>query len=350
MQMTLRWFGADDPVSLAAILQIPRIEGIVTALHDLPAGEVWTPDLLRAHQATVEAAGARWLVAESIPVHESIKLGHPERDQYIENYIESIRNLGRVGVHVLCYNFMPVFDWMRTNFAMPLPDQSNAMQYIEAEVQGYDLTSGMTKRIAWAKGYTGEEIAELLALYHEISDEHLFENLIYFLQAVVPAAAEADVKLAIHPDDPPWSIFGLPRIVRTAETIQRILSTVDHPYNGLTFCTGSLGARLDNDLPAMAHQFAGRIHFVHARNVKHTAERDFYESAHPPQYGDVDLVEVMRVLVEDGFTGPIRPDHGRMIWGETGIPGYGLYDRALGAMYLQGLIDGYRRKNDAAHV
>jgi mannonate dehydratase len=176
-----------------------------------------------------------------------------------------------------------------------------------------------------------------------MSAETLFEHCAYFLRAIVPVAEEANVKLAVHPDDPPWSIFGLPRIVRDGATIQRLLDAVPSAYNGLTFCTGSLGANLANDLPALARQFAGRIHFAHLRNIKHSAERDFHESEHPSAFGDVDMFEVVKALVETGFDGPMRPDHGRMIWGETGTPGYGLYDRALGMMYLQGLFEAVTR-------
>ena len=282
-------------------------------------------------------------VIESIPVHEAIKLGAPERDQFIENYQQSIRHLGQLNIPVLCYNFMPVFDWARTDLAYPMADGSNALAYFHADIEKIDFSQGMPDMPAWANAYSAEELNAILEQYQQISEEDLFDNLIYFLKAIVPVAEQSDVRLALHPDDPPWSIFGLPRIVRDAPNLQRILDAVDSPYHGLTFCTGSLGASETNDLPAMVRQFAGRIHFAHLRNVKRLAPQDFHESEHPAEYGDVDLYQVVKALVETGFDGAFRPDHGRMIWGETGKAGYGLYDRALGGMYLQGLIEAVRR-------
>lgn len=340
MNFTFRWYGPNDPVSLAAIRQVPGVDGVVTALHDLPPGEVWTVERLRERQEAVRACGLEWSVVESIPVHESIKLGEPDRDAHIEAYAESIRNLGRVGIGTLCYNFMPVFDWLRTEFAMPLPDGSNTMQYVHADLSRFDLSRGMEALPAWAQGYGPDELGDLLRRYEAVDEGRLFDNLVAFLEGVVPSAEEAGVNLAIHPDDPPWSVFGLPRIVTGHAALQRLLDAVDHPRNGLTFCTGSLGASQDNDVVAMAAAFAPRTNFVHARNLRHTGPLDFYESAHPTRYGDVDLPRVLRALVDGGFEGPIRPDHGRMIWGETGTPGYGLYDRALGATYLQGVLEG----------
>jgi mannonate dehydratase len=207
----------------------------------------------------------------------------------------------------------------------------------------YDMSKGFEARVAWARGYTGDEVQTILDEYKDIDEEALFNNLAYFLQRVVPVAEESGVLLAIHPDDPPWSIFGLPRIVRDAATIQRILDIVDSPHNGLTFCTGSLGSAKTNDLPAMIRQFAERINFVHVRNVETTAEKSFVEVAHSAKQGNVDMMEVMQALIDIQYAGPLRPDHGRMIWGETGRSGYGLYDRALAAMYLHGLWQGLHR-------
>lgn len=242
----------------------------------------------------------------------------------------------------MCYNFMPVFDWARTDLAMSLPDGSNALAYNEADLSRFDFSEGLPDMPAWANSYNAAELKAILEAYAAVDDAALFENLIYFLEAVVPVAEEADVKLAIHPDDPPWSIFGLPRIVRDAASLQRIFEAVPSAYNGLTFCTGSLGANPENPLVAIAEQFAERIHFVHLRNVKHIGEKHFHESEHPSRFGHVDMAGVVRVLLATGREIPWRPDHGRMIWGETGKPGYGLYDRALGAMYLQGLVEGLR--------
>jgi mannonate dehydratase len=290
VKFTFRWFGSDDPVMLAAIQQIPGIEGIVTALHQLPAGAVWPLEEICERKRLLGEYGFEWAVAESILVHQSIKLGEPERDRYIENYAMSIRNLGQAGVGTLCYNFMPVFfDWFRTELAYALPDACNTMCYVHDDLERYDLTLGMEQRIACTQGYTGEQLAELFERYRDVDSERLFSNLVYFLEAIVPAAEEAGVSLAIHPDDPPWPIFGLPRIVNEAAGIRRILDAVDSPNNGLTFCTGSLGASSRNDLVAMAREFAPRVHFVHARNVKRTGERDFYECAHPVICGDVDI-------------------------------------------------------------
>lgn len=343
MQMTMRWYGPDDAVTLPYMQQIPGMVGIVTALYDLKPGEVWPVAALQARKEQIEAAGLRFSVVESIPVHDAIKIGLPERDQHIEAYQQSVRNMAAVGVQTLCYNFMPVFDWMRTDLAMPMPDGSTALGYDHDAMAGIDLSQGAAGLPGWADTYTPEQLQAIRAAYAGVDDEALFANLVYFLEAVVPVAAEVGVKMAIHPDDPPWSIFGLPRIVRDAETLRRLLAAVPDPHNGLTFCTGSLGAWHGNDLPAMIREFAGRIHFMHMRNVKRTAERSFHESEHPSGFGDVDMLAVVRALVETGFDGPVRPDHGRMIWGEEGRPGYGLYDRALGAMYLQGLFEAVSR-------
>jgi mannonate dehydratase len=246
---------------------------------------------------------------------------------------------------------MPVFDWMRTDLVLQLPDGSFATGYTHDQMVNYDLSRGIEARVAWARGFSGDELNAVLQQYAGIDDEQLFENFAYFLKRIVPVAEEAGVYLAVHPDDPPWSIFGLPRIVRDATTIQRLLNVVDSPHNGLTFCTGSLGTLTSNDLPAMVRQFAGRINFVHLRNVDVTEGHDFHEVAHPQEYGTVDLPAVMEALIDIDFTGPLRPDHGRGIWGEQDMPGYrigyGLYDRALGATYLHGLYQGIRqaRKN-----
>ncbi len=343
MKMTFRWFGQSDPVRLAYIRQIPGVEGIVGSLFDIPPGVAWTVEQVRALKDHIEGCGLRLVVIESIPVHEAIKMGRKDRDQYIEAYQHSIRVLGQLGIGVLCYNFMPVLDWVRTDLQTLLPDGSVVSSYIHEQVAHFDLERGMREMVAWANRFSPEELRAVMNAYREIDEEQLFQNLIYFLQAVAPTAQESGVKLALHPDDPPWAVFGLPRIVCDAPGLQRILDAVPLSANGLTFCTGALGALAKNDLPAMIRQFAGRIHFAHLRNIKRTAPQDFHEVAHPSHLGEVDMFEVVRALVEIGFEGPARPDHGRMIWGETGIPGYGLHDRALGAMYLQGLYEALYR-------
>lgn len=339
MRMTFRWFGHADPIPLGHIRQIPGVQGVVTALYDVPVGDAWSRDALERLRDRTAGAGLDLSVIESIPVHEDIKLGRPTRDRFIDRYCASVRHMGDVGIPVLCYNFMPVFDWTRTDLALPLPDGSTALAYDDAQLAEIDLSRGTGDLPGWATAYDAATLASLLAAYHEVDDERLWENLAYFLERVVPAAASAGVRLAIHPDDPPWPIFGLPRIITNAAAIDRLTRLVDHPANGVTFCTGSLGAEATNDLPEMIRALGtrGRIHFVHARNIRRTGERQFNEVPHPTAFGNVDMLGVMRALRDIGYTGPVRPDHGRMIWGEQGRPGYGLYDRALGAAYLQGL-------------
>ena len=342
MFLTFRWFGADDPVSLQNIQQIPGVKGIVSALYDVPAGDPWPRDRVVRLAETVHDAGLELSVIESIPVHEDIKLGRPTRDRLIDNYAESIRQISAAGVGVLCYNFMPVFDWMRTDLAMRLPDGSVTLAFDDAALARIDLSNGTGDLPGWAHAYTRDEMAALLAAYRGVTNEQMWEHLAYFLERVVPVAEEFDVAMALHPDDPPWPIFGLPRIITDCAALERVVSLVDRPANGLTFCTGSLGSRPDNDVVAMARRFAARrrINFAHCRNVRLTGERRFHEVPHPSAYGDVDMRGVLAALRDGGFTGPMRSDHGRMIWGEHGRPGYGLHDRALGATYLSGLWEG----------
>ena len=338
MYMTFRWFGRADPIPLAHIRQIPGVHGVVSALYDVPVGERWPKDRLAHLQDDIADAGLRLAVVESIPVHEDIKLGRPTRDRLISNYCESIRTMGELGVRVLCYNFMPVFDWMRTDLAMPLPDGSTALAYDDRALSAVNLARGTGDLAGWAATYGPAELQTLLTAYRDVDSERLWDHLGYFLERIVPVAEQAGVRMAIHPDDPPWPIFGLPRIICRGTDLERLLKLVDRPANGVTFCTGSLGALPENDLPAMVRRIGARIHFAHCRNVHITGERKFHETPHPS--GDVRLADVLRALHDTGFAGPMRPDHGRMIWGERGRPGYGLYDRALGATYLQGLWEG----------
>jgi mannonate dehydratase len=339
MEIGFRWFGADDPVPLEFIRQIPGVRGVVTALYDVPVGEGWPADRLNALAEQVGAAGLRIAVIESIPVHEDIKLGRPTRDRLVDQYCVSVERMGRCGIEVLCYNFMPVFDWTRTDVAMRLPDGSTTLAYDHARLATIDLSRGTGDLPGWATAYDARSLNALLEAYRAVDGERLWEHLSYFLERVVPVAASANVRMAIHPDDPPWSIFGLPRIITDAAALERLTRLVDHPANGVTFCTGSLGAAAENDLPSMIRSLGarGRVHFMHCRNVRRTGDKRFHETPHPSEYGDVDLAEIMRALRDIEFRGPMRPDHGRMIWGEEGRPGYGLYDRALGAAYLQGL-------------
>jgi mannonate dehydratase len=340
--ITFRWFGPRDPVPLAHIRQIPAVRGIVSALYDIPVGEPWPVERIAELGEQVERENMSLAVIESIPVHEDIKLGRPSRDRLIDNYCESVRNMGSVGVPVLCYNFMPVFDWTRTELARRLDDGSTALAYDDAALAKIDLSRGTADLPGWATAYTAAELQALLDAYRSVSESRLWENLAYFLERVVPVAAASGVRMALHPDDPPWSIFGLPRIITSGAALERVTGIVDDAANGITFCAGSLASRADNDLPAIVRCLAGkgRIHFAHCRNVRRTGVRAFQETAHPSDHGDVDMRAVIQALYDNGFDGPIRSDHGRMIWGETGQPGYGLYDRALGAMYLHGLWEG----------
>ena len=346
MKPTFRWFGPTDPIPLQHIRQIPGVKGVVSALYDVAVGDAWPREKLLQLAEGIDAAGLELAVIESIPVHEDIKLGRPSRDRLADAYCASIRAMGEIGVPVLCYNFMPIFDWTRTDLAERQPDGSTALSYDHAALSRIDLSRGTGDLPGWATAYDAAELAALLGAYRNVDAERLWEHLAWFLERVVPEAERAGVKLAIHPDDPPWPIFGLPRIVTDGPSLDRLTRLVDSPANGVTFCTGSLGADPANDLPAIVRNLGsrGRIHFAHCRNVKVTGPRQFSEVPHPSAFGDVDMHAVLSALHETGFHGPMRPDHGRMIWGETGRPGYGLYDRALGATYLQGLWEGITRE------
>jgi mannonate dehydratase len=340
--ITFRWFGPRDPIPLEYIRQIPAVRGIVGALFEIPVGEVWPLDRITALGEEVDKNGMSLAVIESIPVHEDIKIGRATRDRLIDNYCESVSNLGRVGVPVLCYNFMPVFDWMRTDLALRLDDGSTALAFDDAALAKIDLSRGTADLPGWATAYSAGELGKLLAAYRAVAEEKLWENFAYFLERVVPVAASSRVRMALHPDDPPWSIFGLPRIITSGAALERVTSIVDNEANGITFCAGSLAADPNNNLPAIVHSLGakGRIHFAHCRNIKRTGKHSFQETAHPSDRGDIDMRAILSALHDTGFAGPIRSDHGRMIWGETGQPGYGLHDRALGAMYLHGLWEG----------
>ncbi|MGH7677884.1 MAG: mannonate dehydratase [Gemmatimonadaceae bacterium] len=338
--ITFRWFGPADPIPLRHIRQIPAVRGIVGALFDIPVGEPWPLDRIARLIDEVEDAGLGLEVIESIPVHEDIKLGKPTRDRFIESYCKSIGALGSAGVPVLCYNFMPVFDWTRTELSRTLADGSTALAYDDARLAAIDLSGGTGDLPGWAAAYSRSELDALLRAYRSVSESQLWDNLAYFLERVVPAASAAKVRMALHPDDPPWSIFGLPRIITDGPALRRVTEIVPDPANGITFCTGSLGVKAENDLPAIVRSLSSRIHFAHCRNIKRTGPKSFEESPHPTEHGDVDMRAVLSALRETKFSGPIRSDHGRMIWGEQGRPGYGLHDRALGAMYLHGLWEG----------
>ena len=351
MKMTWRWYGeGNDSVTLAQIRQIPGVEGIVWSLHDLPAGAVWDYDRIQSVVNQCKSYGFSADVVESVNVHDDIKIGLPSRDRYIENYIDTIQKLARAGVKVICYNFMPVFDWTRTNLFEPLPDGSNALFYEKAKAEC--SFSQMIARILENSGsYTMpgweperlKNIEALFEAYRDVDEEKLTENCAYFLRAIMPTCEKYDVKMAIHADDPPWPIYGLPRILRSREHIDRFLKLANSPYSGLTLCTGALGSSAQNDVPAIIREFGDRIYFAHIRNVKRFENGDFIETSH--RDGSLDLCEIVNAFLNVGFEGYVRPDHGRHIWGEeaTCRPGYGMYDRALGVMYLLGLWDALER-------
>ena len=259
MKLSFRWYGEDDPVTLRNIRQIPGMQSIVTAVYDVPVGEVWSRDSIARLKTLTEEAGLSFDVIESVPVHEDIKLGKPSRDWFIENYCENIRRLGEAGVQCVCYNFMPVFDWTRTQLDHMLPDGSTSLVYYAEQVdQVNPLKSDSDLTLpGWDASYTREELRAIVSQYQEITEEDLWENLRYFLERVIPVAAEANINMAVHQDDPCWSIFGLPRILTGEQNLDRFLKLVDDPHNGLTLCCGSLGCSPKNDVPKLAAKYAG---------------------------------------------------------------------------------------------
>ncbi len=346
MQMTLRWYGSKhDSVTLEQIRQIPGVKSVITTLYDSVPGEAWSLEDIRAMKKEVEAAGLTIAGIESVNIHDAIKIGSPDREQYIENYITTLERLGQEDIHMVCYNFMPVFDWARTELARKRPDGSTVLAYNQAAVDALKPEEMFASIDSDSNGFVmpGWEpermarVKELFEMYQDIDNEKLFANLKYFLERIMPTCDKYDINMAIHPDDPAWSVFGLPRIIINKENILRMMHMVDNPHNGVTFCSGSYGTNLENNLPDMIRSLKGRIHFAHVRNLKFNSPTDFEESAHLSSDGSFDMYEIMKALYEIGFDGPIRPDHGRMIWGEVAMPGYGLYDRALGAAYLNGL-------------
>jgi len=345
MEMTFRWYGESDKLPLEYIRQIPGMKGIVSAIYDVPVGEVWPLEKIIDLKNTIEAAGLEFTSIESVPVHEDIKLGLPTRDLLIENYNETLRNLGKAGIKVVIYNFMPVFDWTRSELDHELSDGSTALIYDNETVLKMDPIKGDLSLPGWDSSYTKESLKILMDKYSKMTKEDLWNNLEYFLKAIIPVAEINEIKMAIHPDDPPWSIFGLPRIITCKDSLERLVNLVDSPSNGLCICTGSLGASPTNNIPEIIRYFGAKnkIHFTHIRNVKHTGEHSFEEAAHLTEYGSLDMYEIVKAFDDVGFSGPFRPDHGRMIWGETGKPGYGLYDRALGAVYINGLLEAIKK-------
>ena len=351
----MRWYGKDhDTVTLQQIRQSCYVTGIITTLYDKLPGEVWTLDEILAMKKEVEDAGLHLAGIESVNVSDAIKTGAPERDKDIAAYIETLENLGKADIHMVCCNFMPVFDWTRTELERMRDDGTTVLAYSQDTIDSMDpenmfdsIKNDMNGTVmpGWEPERM-EKVKELFALYKDIDEEKLFENLVYFLKAIMPVCDKYDINMAIHPDDPSWSVFGLPRIISSQEKLRRMMEAVPNKHNGVTFCMGSYGTNLNNDLIDTIHMLKGRIHFGHIRNLRfNDGMRDFEESAHLSSDGTFDMYAVIKALHDTGFDGPIRPDHGRMIWGEKAMPGYGLYDRALGAAYLRGLWEAAEKES-----
>ena len=341
MKMSFRWYGESDSISLEYIRQIPNMRSIVSAVYDVPPGEVWPEESLAKMKQLTEENGLVFDVVESIPVHENIKLGADNADELIDVYCENIRRCAKYGVKCVTYNFMPVFDWTRTQLDKLAEDGSTSLVMYWDQMKGLDPLKDDIHLPGWDSSYTQEQVRELISAYGEIGEEGLWRNLEKFLKKVIPVAEESGVRMAIHPDDPPYSILGIPRIITCEENIDRMLAIVDSPANSLCFCTGSLGCAKTNDVVKMIEKYCAmdRIAFMHMRNILVLEDGSFEESGHLSDCGSLDMYEITKVLVDNGFDGYVRPDHGRMIWGETGKPGYGLYDRALGAAYINGLFE-----------
>lgn len=354
MKMTFRWYGEkNDSIPLKYIKQIPGCSGLMGFI-DKAAGALWSEQEIKEYVDHVHAAGLEVEVIESVNVHEDIKLGLPSREEYIDNYIKTIENLAKYGVKVIVYNFMPVFDWLRTDLAREIPeDGSNSLYYDEAELAGMTPVDIVESTAKNSKGFTLpgweperlKDLERVLALYKGVAPDDLRANYKYFLEKIVPTCEKCGVRMAVHPDDPAWPVFGLPRIAHTQDDFDKIVSFADSPANALCLCTGSLGSNPENDIHGAIRHFGekNRIACVHVRNVKYLGHRKFREAAHLSSDGSLDMYEIMKAIYETTPETYIRPDHGRMIWDEKGRAGYGLYDRALGVAYLNGLWEAIQK-------
>ncbi len=339
MRFSFRWFGPEDSIPLQYIRQIPCVTTVVSSCHNTPAGQLWQREEVAALSRQAAENGLNFSVVEGLPVHESIKLGLDSRDRFIENFITNLGLLADHGVDTVCYNFMPLFGWIRTDLNTRLEDGSFTVSFARSQLEAMNPAKTELKLPGWNFSSKKEELSQMLERYRAMGTEGMWKNLAYFLKAVVPEAERLGIRLAIHPDDPPLPLFGLPRIVSSLEDLLRITALVDSPANSITLCTGSLGSGSQNNVAEITDSMAarGRIAFVHARNVLLAENQDFLESAHFSPCGSLDMAQILSILYRHGFDGAIRSDHGRMVWGEQGKPGYGLYDRAMGICYLSGL-------------
>jgi len=354
MEFTFRWFGKEEEnISLSEIRQVPGVSGIVGMIMDIPTGEIWPEQRIKDLREEIESEGLSLRVIESVNVHDDIKSGKNSRDKYISNYKQTIRNLASQGVEVICYNFMPVFDWVKTDLGYELEDGSKTMAFlednfinspekiieqVENDSSGFSLPGWEPERL--------DSIKQLLDDYKDVTEHQLRDNFKYFMEAIIPTCEEVGIKMALHPDDPPFPIFNLPRIVKNEDDLDWIIESVNSPSNGITFCTGSLGADPKNNIVELIKKYTkkNRVPFAHIRNIKFLSDSDYYEPPHLSSKGSFDMNEIMKTLYNSGFNGYIRPDHGRMIWGEKGRPGYGLYDRALAITYLNGIWESISKK------
>ncbi len=348
MKMSFRWYGESDPISLEYIRQIPNMRSVVSAVYDVKPGEVWPEESIAKMKSQVEANGMLFDIVESVPVPEDIKLGTDKAEEYTEVYCENIRRLAKYGIKCITYNFMPVFDWTRTQLDKKAPDGSTSLVMYWDQMKGLDPLKDDINLPGWDASYTKEEVRELISAYSKLGEEGLWKNLEKFLKKIIPVAEECGIQMAIHPDDPPYPIFGIPRIITNEENLDRMLKIVDSPANCLCLCTGSLGCAKFNDIPKMVRKYSAmkRIAFMHIRQVTLMEDGSFEESGHLSKCGSLDMYEIVKALVETDFDGYVRPDHGRMIWGETGKPGYGLFDRALGAAYINGLFEALEKEKN----